>query len=54
MFVCLCVSVRLHICVFDVDACLLLSFTMIGTDRDLEQPTETSDPLLVEGSGDSE
>lgn len=53
--VCVCVSVCAvtHVC-FDTDACLLLSFTMIDTDRDLEQPTETSDSLLVEGSGDSE
>lgn len=58
-FPCVCVCVCVCLCgytsvCFDTDACLLLSFTMIDTDRDLEQPTETSDSLLVEGSGDSE
>lgn len=58
VFVCVCVSVYVcavtHLCVLIWMRVFLLSFTMIDTDRDLEQPTETSDSLLVEGSGDSE
>lgn len=48
----LCVWVRVCVCIvgFDLNVCLSLPWL----DRDLEQPTETSDSLLVEGSGDLE
>ena len=47
-----CVWVCVCIVCFDLNVCL--SQPWLDTDRDLEQPTETSDSLLVEGSGDLE
>lgn len=59
-FPCVCVCVRVS---FHVHACIFVCFVWMcipspllwfDIDRDLEQPTETSDSLLVEGSGDLE